>query len=74
MSLELQRLWNVEKKTEINYVRNLAGGGVVAAHGHCVCVLQARGTGTGCRGLMIYDFEMLQVSDLPVLAHDTNIL
>lgn len=32
------------------------------------------GTGTGCRGLIIYDFAMLQISDLPVLAHDTNIL
>lgn len=32
------------------------------------------GTGTGCRGLTIYDFAMLQVSDLPVIAHDSNVL
>ena len=32
------------------------------------------GTGTGCRGLTIYDFALLSISDLPVIAHDTNIL
>ena len=33
-SLELQRFWVSRKMTAINYVRHLAGGDVVAAHGH----------------------------------------
>lgn len=32
------------------------------------------GTGTGCRGLTIYDFAILKMSNLPAIAHDTNIL
>ena len=32
--MELQRFWVSRKMTAINYVRHLAGGGVVAAHGH----------------------------------------
>ena len=34
VSLELQRFWGVSKMSTINYVRNLGGGGVIAAHGY----------------------------------------
>ena len=44
-SLELQRFRASRKMTRINYVRNLAGGGVVAAHGRRVWGLQARWPG-----------------------------
>ena len=33
-----------------------------------------QGAGTGCRGLTIYDFAVLETSALPAIAHDTNIL
>ena len=41
-SLELQCFWGVSKMSTINYVRNLGGGGVVAARGHRGLALSAR--------------------------------
>lgn len=32
------------------------------------------GAGTGCRGLVIYDLAMLQLTPLPAVAHDSDIL